>query len=105
MTPISLASGTSITPSCLAEDNYSNITVTAGTLAVNAPTGVPVEGQRLTLHLKCTNVQTYSWNAAYVGGTTALPTSSTGSSKGDWIAFRYDSFNSKWDYVAIATGF
>jgi hypothetical protein len=100
--------GTSITPSCAIdnEDNYGAMTATAGTFTVNAPTGcVAFEGQRLRLHLKFTNAQTYSWNTAFVGGTTALPTTSTGSSKGDWIGFLYDSINSKWDYVATATGF
>jgi hypothetical protein len=101
-------SGTSITPSCAInnEDNYGNFTATAGTFTVNAPTGcVPYEGQRLTMHFKFTNSQTYSWNTAFVGGATALPTVSTGSSKGDWLGFIYDSINSKWDFVAAATGF
>jgi hypothetical protein len=101
-------SGTSITPSCSIDNEvtFGAMTATAGTFTVNAPTGcTPFEGQRLRLHLKFTNSQTYSWNSAFVGGTTALPTTSTGSSKGDWIAFLYDSINSKWDYVATATGF
>jgi hypothetical protein len=100
--------GTSVTPTCAIdnEDTYGTFTATAGTFTVNAPTGcVAFEGQRLRLHFKFTNAQTYSWNAAFVGGTTALPTSSTGTGKGDWIGFIYDSINSKWDYVATATGF
>lgn len=103
-------SGTSITPTCTVEDNYGTMTASGGTFTVNAPagcsvTGGPFEGQKLLLHLKFTNSQTYSWNAIFAGGTTALPTTSTGTSKGDWVAFRYDSINSKWDYVATATGF
>lgn len=101
-------SGTSITPSCAVddEDNYGAMTAAGGTFTINAPTGCTAfEGQRLRIHLKFTNSQTYSFNAAYVGGTTALPTTSTGSSKGDWLAFLYDSVNSKWDYVATAPGF
>lgn len=102
----SLSSGTSITPSCAAEDNFGSNTATGGTFTVNAPTGcTAAEGQILIIHIKFTNVQTYSWNAAFVGGTNALPTTSTGSSKGDWAAFRYDSINSKWDYLAVAPGF
>ncbi len=99
-------SGTSATPNCLYENNYGTETASAGTFTVNAPAScTAAEGQKLLLHLKFTNVQTYSWNAAYVGGTTALPTASTGSSKGDWLAFRYDSINSKWDFLAASTGF
>lgn len=98
--------GTSITPSCAVEDNYGTMTATGGTFTVNAATGcTQTEGQKLLLHLKFTNSQTYSWNSAYVGGTTALPTTSTGTSKGDWVGFRWDSINSKWDYLATATGF
>jgi hypothetical protein len=103
---LSLASATSITPNCVYAVNYTVNTVAVGTLTVNAPTGcTPVEGQSLKIHIKSTNVQTYAWNAAFVGGTTALPTASSGASKGDWIGFLYDSINSKWDYVATSTGF
>lgn len=101
-----LTSGASITPSCAFEDNFGSNTASAGTFTVNAPVGcTAAEGQKLLLHIKFTNAQTYSWNAAFVGGTTALPTTSTGSTKGDWLAFRYDSINSKWDYLAASTGF
>jgi hypothetical protein len=101
-----IAGGTSATPNCAYSTNYSTATATGGTFTVNAPTGCqPFDGQSLKLHIKYTNAQTYSWNAAFVGGTTALPTTSSGSSKGDWVAFLYDSINSKWDYVATATGF
>jgi hypothetical protein len=103
---LSFASATSLTPNCAYLINYTVNTVAVGTFTVNAPTGcTAVEGQSLTIHIKSTNVQTYAWNAAFVGGATALPTTSTGSSKGDWIGFLYDSINSKWDYVPVATGF
>lgn len=100
--------GTSITPSCAIDnqDNFGTFTATGGTFTINAPTGcVPFEGQRLRLHPKFTNAQTYSFNAAFVGGTVALPTTSTGGGKGDWLGFLYDSINAKWDFVALAAGF
>lgn len=103
---ISQASGTSITPSCTVETNYTVNTASAGTYTVNAPTGcVPVEGQKLMIRIKSTNVQTYSWNSAYRGGTTALPTASTGTSKNDYIGFRYNSTDSKWDFLSLAGGY
>ena len=101
-----VASATSVTPDCAFEETDMTNTQSAGTFTVNAPTGcTPTAGQRLLWHIKSSAIQTYSWNAAYVGGTTTLPTASSGSSKGDWIAFRYDAINSVWDYVATATGF
>jgi hypothetical protein len=103
---LSIATGTSLTPNCVYSINNTTNTQSVGTLTVNAPTGcTAVEGQSLKIHIKSTNVQTYSWNAAFVGGTTSLPTASSGASKGDWIGFLYDSINAKWDYVAVATGF
>jgi hypothetical protein len=103
---LSVGGGTSATPNCSYSLNYSTATAASGTFTINAPTGcTPTEGKKLTLHFKFTNSQTYSWNAAFTGGTVALPTTSTGSSKGDWLAFLYDSVNAIWDFVAIATGF
>jgi hypothetical protein len=73
---------------------------------VNAPTGCTAfEGQRLPLHLNFAISQTYSFNSVFVGGSTALRTSSTDSSKGEWLALLYDSINSKRDHVSTATRF
>ena len=100
------ADATSITPAGDTTDQVvqSNSQAT-GTLTMNAPTGTPVDGQRLTIRIKSTNVQTFSWNAAYVGGTAALPTATTGSSKYDYFLFVYNAGASNWDYIATATGF
>lgn len=99
----SAASGTSITPSCAIEDNFSTNTASGGTYTINAPTGcVPIEGQKLLLHESFTNSQTASFNATYDGGTAGLPTSLSGEV---WLAFRWSSIGSKWDFMASATGF
>jgi hypothetical protein len=77
-----------------------------GTLTVNAPTGTPFDGQKLLFRLKSTNVQTFSWNAIFAGGTIiSLPTSSTGSSKYDYMAFIYSTGASKWQMVGSAFGY
>lgn len=103
---LNFASGIAITPNCLYGQNYSVNTATGGTFTVNAPTGTPVEGQRLTLRLKCTNSQTYSWNAIYRGSTSAaLPATSTGSGLNDYLGFIYNSTDTKWDFVSTVTGF
>lgn len=106
LSSIALANGTSITLNCLYAQNYTVNTRGAGTLTVVNPTGTPVEGQRLTLRIKSSNVQTYSWGSQYRGSSTAaLPTASTGSAKNDYIGFIWNSTDSYWDFVSSVTGF
>jgi hypothetical protein len=50
-------------------------------------------------------VQTFSWNAIFQGGTSALPTTSSGSTKYDYYGFIYNSTATKWQIVGSATGF
>jgi hypothetical protein len=77
-----------------------------GTLTVNAPTGTATNGQKLIFRLRSTNVQTFSWNAAFTGSTdVALPTVSTGSSKYDYMGFMYNSTSTTWQLVAKNFGF
>jgi hypothetical protein len=81
-------------------------TQTAGTLTIAAPTGTPANGQKLIFRLLSTNVQTFSWNAAFQGSTdTALPTTSTGGSKYDYLGFIWNSTNSKWQMLAKNSGY
>jgi len=103
---VTAADGTSITPNTNSADiTYQLNTQSVGTLNINADTGQPIEGRSWILKIKSTNVQTYSWNTNYVGGTTALPTASTGGGKLDYYSFIYDTVNSKWTYVGGAGGF
>ena len=93
---VTVADATSITPDGDTSDVvYQLNTQATGTLTINAPTGTPVEGDTIILKLKATNVQTFSWNAIYRGGTDiALPTVST-AAKIDRMGFRYDSVGAK----------
>ena len=101
-----LSNATSFTPNIgVADISEQANTQATGTLTANAPTGSPVDGQRWTLRISSTNVQTFAWNAAYTGGTIALPATTTGSSKTDYFGFIYNSATSKWNYLAAATGF
>lgn len=97
------ADATSITPD---SDSYDEViqanTQGSGTLTINAPTGTPTDGQALVLRIKSTNSQTYSFNAAFKGGTTALPSTHAGSSKFDYLGFFYNNTASKWDLVGLA---
>jgi len=104
---VSTASATSITFNVGTTDlaTMTN-TESAGTFTINAPTGTPVSGQKLMFRLQSTNVQTFSWNAAFTGSTDlGLPTASTGSSKYDYMGFIYNSTSSTWQLVGKVFGF
>jgi hypothetical protein len=77
-----------------------------GTLTLNAPTGSPVQGQRLILRVKSTNAHTFSFNAIYRGSSqVALPTTLTGGSKTDYLQFIYNSTDIKWDLLGFNFGY
>ena len=102
-----VATGASITVNTATSDLVVQVnTQAAGTLTINAPTGTAVDGQQFQLRLKCTNVQTFSWNAVFRGSTsTPLPTATTGGSKTDYLGFQYNSTDAKWDMLAKSFGF
>jgi hypothetical protein len=81
-------------------------TQTTGTLTVAAPSGTPINGQKLMIRMTSTNVQTFSWDAIFIGSTDlALPTASTGGGKVDYLGFMYNSTATKWQLVAKNFGF
>jgi hypothetical protein len=81
-------------------------TQAVGTLTINAPTGTPVNGQKILLRLRSTNVQTFSFNAAFTGSDDlSLPTTSSGASKYDYMGFAYNSTATKWQLVGKVFGF
>ena len=52
------------------------MTGAAGTLTIAAPTGTPADGDLLLLRLRCTNLQTLSFNAIFIASPTIpIPTS------------------------------
>lgn len=100
------ADATSITPNADTSDITKQANTQAlGTLTINAPSGTPDDGQEWILRIKSTNVQTFSWNAIYRGGTVALPTVTTGGSKTDYFKFIYNSTDTKWDFISATYGF
>lgn len=104
---VSIAEATSITMNADTTDLAVQVnTLAAGTLTINAPTGTPVNGQRIMLRLTSSNVQTFAWNAVFRGSTDqALPTASSGATKEDYLGFIYDSVAGKWDLIAKNFGF
>jgi hypothetical protein len=100
------ADATTVTPNTDSCDiTYQANTQALGTLTIAADAGTPTNGQSFILKIKSTNVQTFSWNGVYVGGTTVLPTATTGGGKIDNYAFIYDTVNSKWENTGNALGF
>jgi hypothetical protein len=104
---VSIADGTSITVNTDITDIATQInTQAAGTLTINAPTGTATNGEKFILRIKSTNVQTFSWNAAFGGSVDmALPTATSGSSLTDYLGFQYDSTAAEWHMIAKNFGF
>lgn len=104
------ADATSITP----DTRYCNITQqtntqAVGTLTINADAGIsspqPYNGQPWMLKIKSTNVQTFAWNACFIGGIVALETVTSGGGLTDLFSFLYDTIAAKWAYTGKAAGF
>lgn len=104
---VSIADATSITLNANTTDLGVQLnTQSAGTLTINAPTGTPSDGQKIMLRIRTSNVQTLSFNAIFQGSTDlSLPTSTSGSSKFDYMGFIYNSTSTKWQLLAKMFGF
>ena len=104
---VSITNGTSVTMNGDTTDMATQTnTQVAGTLTINAVSGTIVDGQKIVFRLQSTNVQTFSWNAVFVGSSDLpLPTASSGSSKYDYMGFVYNSTASKWQILAKNFGF
>lgn len=96
-----VTSASTITPNADVTDIY---TVTALAVAPTfaAPSGVPLEGQKLILRIKDNGTaRALTWNAIYRAMGTALPTT-TVLSKTLYLGFVYNFTDSKWDLIASA---
>jgi hypothetical protein len=92
----------SLTPNIATFDQF-NLTAQAAALTVNAPTGTPVDGNKLIFRfLDNGTVQSITWNATYVTIGTTLPTNTT-ASKMLYVGCIYNSSNTRWDVVAVTT--
>ena len=104
---VTITDGTSITVNMDTTDlAIQTNTQAAGTLTINAPTGTPNNGQKFMIRVQCTNTQTLSFNGVFAGSTDiALPSSTTGSSKYDYMGFIYNSTATKWQMIGKNFGF
>jgi hypothetical protein len=98
----STTSTATLTPDISANDQYV-LTAQAVGLTVAAPTGTPVDGNRLIIRILDNGVaQTISWNATYTVIGTTLPTTTT-ANKMVYVGCIYNAANTRWDVVAVTT--
>jgi len=98
----SAASASSLTPSVATADIYA-YTALAATLTINAPTGTPVDGDKLVFRLLDNGTsQTLTWNATYTVIGVTLPTSTT-ANKTTYVGCIYNANNTRWDVIAVTT--
>jgi len=101
-----IADSTSITMNCDTTDMATQANTQFSGLTINAPTGTPVNGQKLLFRLQASNNVSITWNAIFAGSTDIpLPTATTGSGKYDYMGFVYNSTASKWQMVGKVFGF
>jgi len=92
---------TTLTPDVSANNQYSYTALATG-LTINAPTGTPLDGERLTFRIKDNGTsRSLTWNAIYRIVGTVLPTA-TVASKINYVGCIYNSADTKWDVIAVA---
>jgi hypothetical protein len=98
----SAASASSLTPSIATADVYA-YTALAANLTINAPTGTPVDGDKLIFRLLDNGTtRTLTWDATYTVIGVTLPTSTT-ANKTSYIGCIYNANNTRWDVIAVTT--
>ena len=96
------ASAASITPDVASFDQYC-LTAQAAALAVNAPTGTPVNGTKLIFRfLDNGTARAITWNATYTVIGVTLPTT-TVINKTTYVGCIYNLANTRWDVIAVTT--
>jgi len=102
---LSAASYTTDTGTSLNIDNCDIFIVTAqaGALLFNAPGGTLAQAERLVIRIKDNGTaRALTWDAVFRAMGTALPSTTT-LSKTMYMGFFYNSTDTKWDLVALAT--
>lgn len=95
----SVTSSATVTPAG-DTDEMVVITAQAAGLTLAAPSGTPVNGQKLLIRIKDNGTsRSITWNAIYRSVVGTLPTATT-ISKTHYVGFVYNSADSKWDCLA-----
>jgi hypothetical protein len=95
-----MISGANVTPSV--NNTQYNVTALAEAATILAPTGTPVDGQKLTIRIiDDGNAQALTWNAIYQEIGTTLPVT-TVASKYVYVGCIYNAQVTTWDVVSVA---
>ena len=98
----SAASASSLTPSVATADVYA-YTALAANLTINAPTGTPLDGDKLIFRLLDNGTtRTLTWDPTYTVIGTTLPTLTT-ANKMVYVGCIYNAANTRWDVIAVTT--
>ena len=99
---VSATTATTLTPDVSAADQYAYTALASG-LTINAPTGTPVDGDKLIFRiLDNGTTRALTWNATYTVIGTTLPTATT-ANKMTYVGCIYNAANTRWDVVAVTT--
>lgn len=99
---VSAASASSLTPSIATADVYAYTALATG-LTINAPTGTPVDGNKLIFRLLDNGTgRALTWDATYTVIGTTLPTT-TVANKTTYVGCIYNANNTRWDVIAVTT--
>lgn len=91
-----------LTPVATGSQQY-NLTAQAVNLTIAAPTGTPIDAQRLMFRiLDNGTARTITWNATYTAIGIALPTT-TVVNKTTYVGCTYNANNVRWDVIAVTT--
>lgn len=95
-------SAASIDPNIASFDQYA-VTAQAVALAINAPTGTPVDGNKLMFRiLDNGSPRAITWNGTYTPLGVTLPTTTT-ANKMTYVGCVYNAANTRWDVIAVTT--
>lgn len=98
----SAASASTVTPDVSTYDMYA-YTALAANLTINAPTGSPSDGQTLLFRILDDGTsRTLTWNATYTAIGASLPTATT-ANKMIYVGCIYNSANTRWDVISVAS--
>ena len=98
----SAASASSLTPDISVSDVYAYTALAAG-LTINAPTGTPLDGDKLIFRLLDNGTsRSLTWNGTYTVIGVTLPTATT-ISKTTYVGCIYNANNTRWDVIAVTT--
>jgi hypothetical protein len=98
---LTATTGTSVTPDISLYDQY-NWTALASNFTFNAPTGTPVNGNKLMFRITPSGTPTLTWNATYTAIGVTLPTT-TISGKTIYVGCVYNADLTRWEVIAVST--